>query len=343
MAIVRIYLYAFWWWGYYQPFAFCEAMLEDWEMRTPSIQLQAVYEALREFRANYPEGYEKRNKPGWPKVKACLLFLRERLGLDGDVEQLSKEQQHTRAVMDFFLAEAYGYAQNGDLALAMQTYESARARFEALGDTWNASWLLFYMADLIKDVGQTDDERAANEALARAYCLASIRLAESATLLKRDPEVLGNVYRVLADLDFAAGDYVRTVHDDFHATAYAYAFQGIPNIPDSYTAEFFDEITRKAADRIAALIASDPVAGRTMRDALKARWAPFTASDTQAASADIREIDPTNADAIAAYIFPCPPVWTDFHDGAGKYQKRVLEVCNEAMLDAKRTDKPSGA
>lgn len=66
-AIVHIYLYAFWWWGYYQPFAFCDALLEDWEQRNNSPKVTAIVETLRAFGKNYPEGYEKRTNPAGPR------------------------------------------------------------------------------------------------------------------------------------------------------------------------------------------------------------------------------------------------------------------------------------
>ncbi|SOE95622.1 NB-ARC domain-containing protein [Burkholderia sp. D7] len=329
-AIVHIYLYAFWWWGYYQPFAFCDALLEDWEQRNNSPKVTAIVETLRAFGKNYPEGYEKKDQPGWPAVRVALLALLRDTELEGPVSGMTPERRHFRAVIDFFLSEAYAYARDGDVSLALQTYESARSSFEAVGDAWNHSWILFYMADLVKDLGQSDEERADHRATARAYCRSSIQLAENMPLLKRDPEVLGNVYRVLGDIEFAEGDYAQAQFDDNRATVYAYAFQGIPQPPDTYTVEFFHEIAGKVAARIAALTATDPAAGRAMREAHKVLWAPCM-QDAEGARPEVSDDNLTTAEAVASYLFPDAPTENNRKDGRLEYQAKVrATVC--AML-----------
>ena len=332
LAIVRIYFDAFWWWGYYQPFAFCDALIGDWERRTNTQKVRTILKTLLEFGRNYPEGYEKKDKPGWPAVKEALLSIRRDAGLEGAVTQLNPDQLHIRALMDFFLSEAYAYAQDRDLSLAMQTYESARSSFELLGDDWNHSWILFYMADLLQGVGETDDQRAGNRAVMRTYCEASTKLAENMVLQKRDPEILGNIYRVLGDVDFTAADFDQAAQNYFYASGYAFAFQGIPVPPDTYTAEFYREITEKVSARIANLIATDPLAGRQMREGLKARWAPYIKRAGTDVHACISDMDPVTAEEIAAYIFPDPPTEHDLKAGKLEYQANVLATVGETMF-----------
>lgn len=331
-AILRIYFDAFWWWGYYQPFAFCDALIEHWQHRTESSKIKKILDTLRLFGKNYPDGYEKNGQSGWPEVKEALLSLRQDAELDGAVTDLAPEQQHIRGLMDFFLAEACAYAVNPDLPLAMQTYESARSTFEALGDKWNHSWILFYMSDLLKDMGALAGERAANSATARAGCEASIRLAEDMPLLQRDPEVLGNVYRVLGDIDFAAQSYAEAAKKYFRASAYAYAFQGIPIPPDTYTAEFYEEITGKVATRVTELLAVDALAGKQMLEALETAWAPYRDRETQGTPAATAGATPATADEIGACLFPVAPTEDEVRSKSAAYQDKVLATVDAAMF-----------
>lgn len=344
-AILRIYFDAFWWWGYYQPFAFCDALIEKWQHKTQAKKVKEILDTLRVFGENYPAGYNKKNEsrlseirsswpdvePGWLSVREALDTLRKVAELDSDIVGLTPEQQHIRGLMDFFLAESYAYADEPDLSQAMQTYESARSTFEALGDNWIHSWILFYMADLIKDKGVNDGEHEANRTKARAYCRKSIELAECMPLLDRDPELLGNIYRVIGDLDFTAQNYALAAKNYFYASAYAYMFQGIPYPPDSYTAEFYREITEKVSSRTVELLAKDSFAGRQLLDELNGYWTPYR---KQAMNESVVGKTLVTAGDISAYLFPSPPTKDDAKNNSVTYQANVKSIVKAAMFTA---------
>lgn len=331
LAILRIYFDAFWWWGYYQPFAFCDALIEKWQHKTQAKETKKLLKTLREFGNSYPEGDDTKKKgcSSWIEVRRALESLRKGAELDGEVSSLSPEQQHIRGLMDLFLAESYAYALVPEFQNAIQSYESACSIFEALGDDWVHSWILFYFADLLKDIGATEVERESNCAKACSHCETSIRLAENMPLLERDPEILGNVYRTLGDIDYSLHNYTRAAKNYFHASAYAYAFNGIPNQPDTYTAEFYGEITGKVGSRVVKLLNTNEVAGRQMFDHLNTCWSPY--KDREQQSLSINAALATENDVVA-YLFPATPTKDDAENNSTVYRDKVRKVVNDAMF-----------
>lgn len=316
-AILRIYFDAFWWWGYYQPFAFCDALVKDWQQRTESPEITQILNGLAEFRQYYPAGYAKRDKPGWDTVREKLLALRELAGLDGAISNLDPDQRHIRGLMDFFLAEAYGYGGDMGAELAAETYESARATFESLGDDWNDSWIAFYCADHMFGV-------AGDSTKVRDYCKRSIRLAESIPLAERDPEILGNVYRLQGDLAFKLFDYDNAVKQYCRASFYAYAFQSIPNPPDSYTAQFYDEIRYKISEQMAGLVRDKPEVGHHMLILIRQYWNPYWSLMPETTTS--KETPPCTANEIATFLFPMPPTQDEIKSKSKKYQEKATGV-----------------
>ncbi|TAK90600.1 MAG: hypothetical protein EPO06_08260 [Burkholderiaceae bacterium] len=318
-AILRIYFDAFWWWGYYQPFAYCDALIKDWLQRTEAPEITLLLQSLADFRAHYPEGYEKHDKPGWSRVKQALLTLREVAALDGDAAALSAGLQHVRGLMDFFLAESYAYGEEGDAEQALKTYRASRDTFAALGDDWNDAWISFYLADHL--YSSCDDSATALE-----DCQRAIRLSENMPLAERDPEVLGNVYRLLGDMAFDRDEYAQAAQHYGRAGFYAYAFQGIPHPPDEYTAHFYQEITEKVGARVAQLMHDAPDNGQRMLNTLRADWQPYWDRVAKAGGAAAASALPNTAEEIIAILFPQAPSAEEVKSGSAAYQAQVLEV-----------------
>jgi hypothetical protein len=133
--------------------------------------------------------------------------------------------------------------------------------------------MLFYAADFIHDrhtkISLRDKKKA------KKYCIKSIKIAESLPLLKRDPEILGNSYRLLGDINLMEENYDFAAAHYFRASFYAYAFQGIPNFPDDYTLKFYKEITDKVSSNIFRVFSTDEDAGESLLNAIKSYWEPY--------------------------------------------------------------------
>ncbi len=118
-AFLRVYFDAFWWWGYYQRFPFCERLLLEWQQRRsvdPKVRLGL--EQLATFQAAYPEGYEKAARGDWAKVEHALTRLRQSLGLEGEISSIHDEDaRRVRGFTDFLLAEAYAYGRHDHILL----------------------------------------------------------------------------------------------------------------------------------------------------------------------------------------------------------------------------------
>jgi NB-ARC domain len=303
-AILRIFLDAFWWWGYYQPFAFCQALVNHWQHRISSESVKRILANLTAFRENYPAGDNraKRGAPGWSRVRECLLALVEEAGLGGEAKNLDDDKRHIRGMIDFFLAESYEYEDVTNLPeasdLAAQFYHASLSAFVDLHDDWNASWMMFYFAESIASHRKTS---------AIEKCKESIELAEKVTVFERDPEILGNLYRLLGDMsieEFRFDDAARSYQK---ASFYAYGFQGIPNPPDSYTIAFYREITEKIGDRICDLWSKNPDAGQHLFDSLSTYWEPYWKI-----SNFVGRTTPDNSifshwERVVEHLFPPPP------------------------------------
>lgn len=248
LAFLRVYFDAFWWWGYYQRFPFCERLIREWRQRNIRKEAKAGLDQLAVFDESYPAGYEKRGKQDqWRKVETALTTVGKMAGLAGvDPCRLKEDDaRQVRGFIDFFLAEAYAYG-GGERTSALARYDTVSDLFQRNGNRWVAGWIEFYVANYLQEHG--------DDVAARERCQWSLKLAdETQPLEKRDPEILANVYRLLGDLDTAADDWVAAVAHYRRAAFYAYAFQGIPEPPDPYTNDFYREITGRIAETVLTL------------------------------------------------------------------------------------------
>ena len=90
LRFTRVFLDAFWWWGCYLDFPFCQTLLDDWRTRRADSDWTVAFTQLLD---SYPHGYKKAKEsddwregelPRWDAVRAALLELREACGLAGD-------------------------------------------------------------------------------------------------------------------------------------------------------------------------------------------------------------------------------------------------------------------
>lgn len=337
LAFLRVYFDAFWWWGYYQRFPFCERLLLEWrQRRSVDPRVKHGLELVAAFQEAYPEGYEKAAKGDWPEVERSLTRIRQSLGLEGEPANISDpDARRVRGFTDFLLAEAHGYGRN-DRDAALKRYAAAHDLFQSDGDLWVAAWIWFYVGQFLLDQGEP--------ALAGDYALRALDEAggaaggEDAPLEERDAELLANNFRLLGDAALAAGDLHAALPHYCRAAFYAYAFQAIPEPADSYTMAFYGEITGRIADRALALAATDAAAGHELCQRLQDYWQTYWACHSRTSTDTLQAaLAAADSAAIATAIFP-PALSGDVGDvlaGAADYAREVKAIIAplEAGLD----------
>ncbi len=325
-AFLRVYFDAFWWWGYYQRFPFCERLLLEWQQRrSVDPKVRQGLEQLATFQNAYPEGYEKAARGNWNEVERSLTRLRQGLGLEGEIAAIRDEDaRRVRGFTDFLLAEAYAYGRH-DHEGALKRYAAAHDIFHRDGDLWVAAWLCFYVAQYLLEQGSLDGSAEyAKRSLTEAGCAAG---GEDAPLAERDSELLANNYRLLGDLAITSHDYVQSARHYLRATFYAYAFQAIPEPADTYTMAFYQEITSRIAGQAARLAGTDRAAGATLGETMLNYWQIYWQRHPEQRSGDELDAALTKADpvTIAAALFP-PPIVGDILSAAADYAREVEAI-----------------
>ncbi len=299
LAFARVYFDAFWWWGWYCEFPYCNRLLSACARTQTRDEDQEWVHALQQFHQSYPAGYGRQDPGRWDLVEEALCKLRALAGLDGDIGDLADENsRHLQAITNLLLAHSYQYQNVYDLR-ADECYREAHALFSNIPeDDWNIPWILYEHGDLYRRRGELD--RTLDN------CRAALALARSASsdIMGQDCEVIANAHRVLADVyrqqghfDLALGHYAR-------AAFYAYATQGI-NGPDPYTRAFYKEITDRTAAWLQSLCASDRLGEALQASAsLRTFW-------TLAGLPTIEGLETLltqgRTEELVIYLFPAPP------------------------------------
>lgn len=276
LAFARLYLDAFWWWGSYVSFSYCDQLLADYERVFSSPEDQAWGSLLNTINRDFPRGADKRGAPTWPKVERALVDLARAGGFDDGarVAEDDAQRRHLRAIVGVFLGEARRYLDLCD-SEADTRYDEALDLLEADSDWWNLAWALFDYAALAVDRGH------AEEAEARAAKALSLGRDHRMT----DLELRANLWRIQADVHWLRGDLHAAFRRYAEAVLLAYRLQGWPHEADYYTFVFYAEITGRVNARLKEL--GD--AGRTddvavALAAIEAVWRPFWNSSDRAAS-----------------------------------------------------------
>ncbi len=325
LAFAKVYFDAFWWWGWYRPFPFCERILDEWRETQTTAEDREWLRLLRKFHDSYPTGYEKRGKGNWQAVEEALLEVRKRGGLDSEISQLDRERRHVRAITDTFLAESRRYREVND-PKADEYYEEALNLFREArtpDEDWNVPWALFHLGDLYL-------ERAQGEK-ALQMCQESLKLAKVATIkrCKWDNEVIANNYRVQADVFWLQGHLYRAFRNYARSVFYAYVFQGCPHHPDFYTLDFYREMVNRTLERLQALWRTGKKeealqSCEYLRDFWNFYWNLIgQAPDTPGIETLLAE---NRREDLAASLFPPPPAEEDIARQAPEYVQQVYET-----------------
>jgi hypothetical protein len=339
LGIARVFLDAFWWWGYYIPFPFCEEILADWSEVTSSNESDRAWgRQLRAFYDNYPKGWRKSeaSRDKWIKVRRALRYLWDEAHFDD--EPTEREMRHIRGILALFLADAARYPDPGDVEADNQLDDAAR-QFAANKDRWNAAWTDYTRADLAVMRGQDELAISSAKQCAQAY-----------TELD-DHELLANLHRVCGDALWPKADDQRAAKDPgpaldayARAVAHTYKFQ-VKGTPDDYTDAFQQEMIERSIERLMALRTDNREALRSACVRIRAFFGPYW----QAVGADpapragleaIRALDEERRADVALALFPATPTIADLRIHDSEYAL----VCKDVTYTMRdELAKPPGA
>ena len=327
MSLLRVFFDAFWWWGYYLRYEYCDTLIKIWRERNIAPEIRHRLSLLDHFLDAYPAGCDKHGVGDWAGVTRALESIRAHC--DANPERDSVDARQVRGFVDFFLAEALAYG-GGDPLTAVVAYRNAIDHFSASNQNWVSCWIEFYLAQLLWE--------RSDAAGARACVLRSLALEhEDEPVWERDPEVLANDYRLLAELELAAGDLAATVRATRRAAFYAWLFQGIPEAADAYTRVFYREITGRIAKTCVNHAREHPASAHYLARDLYDFLLPAR-SDVPSHAFDQAEnaLHQGDADALGIVLFPLFPA-EDVADSASECQRRVCRH-KQALLDALTPD-----
>ena len=319
IGIARIFFDAFWWWGSYVRYQFCEDLLADWSAAGSGDDPddRAWGKLLSDVYEKYPRDWQKPVPAEvWDDILETLLLIRRYGGFDG-AQPEDRQLRHVRAIIDCYLANAVRYADPADEE-ADERLDDAGELFEADNDEWNLAWVEYARADL---------------AVMRKQAELAISLVTQSTqdhLDLGDDELLANLNRVWSDAQWILGDHGAALDGAARAVAHAYRFQLTGATPDDYTAAFQKEMTGRAIKRLADLHADASDTDHAILRAAITRIHDFFAPYWRALRQDLMtsgSIDVIQAlaegrhDKVAIALFPAGPAATDLNQPGTQYAK----------------------
>lgn len=319
IGIARIFFDAFWWWGSYVRYQFCEDLLADWSAAGSDDDRddRAWGKLLSDVYEKYPRDWQKPvPAEKWADILETLLLICRYGGFDG-AQPKDRQLRHVRAIIDCYLADALRYADPADEE-ADERLDDARDLFEAAGDEWNLAWVEYARADLAVMRKQAE--------------LAISLVTQSAQdhIDLGDDELLANLNRVWSDAQWMLGDHGAALDAAARAVAHAYRFQLTGATPDDYTAAFQKEMIGRAIKRLADLHADASDTGHAVLRAAITRIHDFFAPYWRALRQDpmtsgsidvIQALAEGRHDEVAMALFPADPATTDLNQPGTQYVK----------------------
>jgi hypothetical protein len=326
LEVARVYLAAFWWWGCYLRFPFCERLLREWELEDDRPRVKEVAALLSAFQTSYPPEAEPETvRVDWLRVEDAVAELRDlesqaKAGADADA---AWRRVQLRAYLDVFLAHARRGQDPKDPEIEA-AYERAQDLFAEHGredDEWNLPWIAY-------ELGLLAFERR-DPATATAKAEEALELARD-DLAEQDNEVVANAHRLLGDVAWAEGDAERAFEQYGLAALHAYAFQALPNPADFYTITFFDRMAKQLGERVREL---PPERAPQILPGLHALWSEYwrRVGEPELPAAAEELLAAGRLDELMPFLLPRPPREEDVHPGS------------EYVATAKRVSKATAA
>lgn len=324
LSFALTYFEAFWWWGYYLKFPFCERLILDWERTQIAASDREWVALINKFHEAYPTGYDKRGKGDWLQVEMALQRIRYlgKFGIGADFTRDNKRLR-LRAITDLFLAHARRYSKVED-SKADVYYEDAFNIFVEIDDSWNMIWVVYELADLYMERKQKNT---------------ALDLSQEALFLalnsgENDYEVIANIYRVRADIYWGAGDFQQAFKYYSLAIFYAYVFQARPFQADFYTQAFYKEMLERSTARLHSLWLDGNKESalnfcRQLHDFWKPYWERFGQDAYKDDFSCEQLFDAQKQNDLIAYLAPAGPAAEDVAAKNSDYAAQVGLVISE--------------
>lgn len=276
LEFTGVFLDAFWWWGSYIQFDFCDQLVTDlghlarnWQANADDSddddawpELEALHQALQRILHGYPLRSVKSKGADWDDVRKAFLRLEGLCGLQRrDARRLTRNARHVAALLQVFLAHTWRYPAS-ERPEADQYYSRAADLF-AQDEDWSEAWIAFERADLRLDRGEVDgvsDLWRHAAALVQPYqddsagvevpAVGGTQLEDEPEDDEPDDELVSNLHRLRADCCWETGDHARSATWYGRAVLHAYLFHLIGGPPDDYTLQFYVDIRARALSRL---------------------------------------------------------------------------------------------
>lgn len=324
ISFALTYFEAFWWWGCYLKFPFCERLILDWERTQIAASDREWVDLINKFHESYPTGYDKRGKGDWLQVEMALHRIRYlgKLGIDADFK-LDDKRLRLRAITGLFLAHSRRYSKIED-SKADVYYEDAFNIFIEIDDNWNMNWVMYELADLYMERKQGNI----------ALDLSKEALFFAFNSGENDYEVIANIYRVRADIYWDAGDFQQAFRYYSLALFYAYVFQARPFQADFYTQAFYNEMLGRSTFRLRGLwLGGNKEAAlnfcRQLHDFWKPYWERFSQYGYKDDFSCEHLFDEQKQNDLIAYLAPAGPAAENVMYKNSGYAAQVELVISE--------------
>ncbi|WP_204943453.1 AAA family ATPase [Micromonospora luteifusca] len=251
---IVLFLEAFWWWALYVDFSFCHQLLDSWQRATRDDLDRDLVKEMRRFHGNYPTGPDKPAGAHWTEVRHALRTIGQLCGVHNgwqDARYSAEVQQIRRKAwlyLGLFTAHSYWY--DGQFGAADATYRRLEPEFLDHDDEWLLAWIYFEWAKVALAAG----DRPSAGARCRQSSGWLRKLAETG---ESESELLANLHRLLGDL-FSDTDRTIAAQQYGQAVKRAFVFHlsddplgPAVSGPDEYTAQFYAEMTSRAAAGLA--------------------------------------------------------------------------------------------
>jgi hypothetical protein len=292
LELTELFLDAFWWWGNYVHFDFCDQILADVgrltegrskgeansrEAADASVRswpkLRPLRQALADVLTYYPLRSVKSSGADWSRVENALLIIEDICGLSGVSDGSPARERHMSGLLNVFLAHTWRYRAVG-VAQRAVAYGQAEAKyFKALNlvssrdskedDPWSRAWICFELAEM--RLSRTVAE-ASGKPITHSQVTGTMSQWQRAADIVQPPgespdhELMSNLHRLLGDVEawLDKGDPVEAARCYGRAVMHAYLFHIVGGPPDEYTLQFYVDVRARAINHLKTMWTAPP-------------------------------------------------------------------------------------